>query len=243
MINKYFVGGILLFVLVVISSYIINFYDHPIASDTGAWGELGDYIGGILNPILSFTSLVLLLKSLNLQNQANIDLQKQIKNSERAEKIRSFESLLFNMIKSQTDSFSALRIRMKINKKGVVRYSSEAVLEIEDEIHRMRDAGKINQDISNYIMQLDETEKIYSASRTFYLMIKMISQNLSDESGFEVKDREFYFNNVIAFTDFSLLRLIIIAAQFTDYFPTEYLKKNEEFVKVLEKSKLNFNLY
>jgi hypothetical protein len=31
------------------------------------WGQLGDYIGGVLNPMLSFLTLFLLIKTLQLQ--------------------------------------------------------------------------------------------------------------------------------------------------------------------------------
>lgn len=54
--SKYIVIAILA-IFVVFISYAINFYlilGYAVSSDTAVWGQLGDYIGGLLNPTLSF---------------------------------------------------------------------------------------------------------------------------------------------------------------------------------------------
>jgi hypothetical protein len=52
--------SVFILVTIPITLYIWNFHDSVMASDPQAWGVLGDYIGGMLNPIISFASLCLL---------------------------------------------------------------------------------------------------------------------------------------------------------------------------------------
>lgn len=57
------VFGILLVVLIGIPIliYLITFSDSPIVTKTSAWGELGDYIGGMLNPIIGIFNIAFLI--------------------------------------------------------------------------------------------------------------------------------------------------------------------------------------
>ncbi|EPH1136286.1 hypothetical protein L4679_004389 [Pseudomonas aeruginosa] len=62
----------LIIVLIIIGifvagSYIFKFYNHSISANPEQWGQLGDYIGGTLNPILSFITIILLIKTLIIQ--------------------------------------------------------------------------------------------------------------------------------------------------------------------------------
>lgn len=50
--------GLLLFTPPLV--YIIEFWNTPISGDPNKWGVLGDYIGGILNPVISLASLGIL---------------------------------------------------------------------------------------------------------------------------------------------------------------------------------------
>jgi hypothetical protein len=58
-----FVVAVTLFVIIIfipIAVYLFNFGSATISSDPTAWGVLGDYFGGVLNPIISLASLCLL---------------------------------------------------------------------------------------------------------------------------------------------------------------------------------------
>lgn len=53
----------------VLGFYTLNFYDHELSSSPEQWGQLGDYIGGVLNPILSFTTIVILIVTVGIQSK------------------------------------------------------------------------------------------------------------------------------------------------------------------------------
>lgn len=246
MIDKYVVSAMLAICTVLIS-YIINFFfklNYTISNDTAVWGQLGDYFGGLLNPILSFISVVLLIKSLRLQNEANEDLRKELINSEQTEKIRSFETLFFNMINSQKASFDSFKIEVNTNTQNTIMYGVEAVIKIEDEIANLRKQHhQDNKPIIEFLEEVDSKDQIFGVTRVFYVIVKMITEKLSNDNGFNEEDRKSHLLTLVNFTDFSLLRLIMISMQFMSYQSTEYLRNNNDFNAALKEVGLNYNLY
>lgn len=244
MINRYILAAIFLIALVCFS-YVLNFYyklGYVVSDEPEAWGQLGDFIGGLINPILSFMSFVFIIKSLNLQNEANLELRDEVKNTRKTEKLRSFETQLFHMIGSQRASFESFKINKVLDDKVLGRCGVEAVIAIEAEVERLR-ADFSDDVVVGYLEAVDPTDQIYGLTRIFYNMVKMISEKLSDSNGFFLEDRKSHYLTLINFTDFALLRLIMMNAQFMDYPSTEYLKSNREFSSVLEEVGLNYSLY
>lgn len=80
----------LLFVLFVfflfILAYITNFHSHEISDTPADWGALGDYIGGITNPLISTIALIYLAKAYYTQKaelaETRIALRDTAKHSE-----------------------------------------------------------------------------------------------------------------------------------------------------------------
>lgn len=245
MINKYAAAAALL-LFGVFASYIVQFYfrlGRGLSDDPAVWGQLGDYFGGLLNPMLSFISLVLLIKSLTLQNQANLDLRDEIGNTRKTEKLRSFEVQLFNMIDSQRASLDAFKVEFGEGDLPLVKYGPEAIISIEDEVEHLRKESDDDSRTILYLESIDRFDQIFGVTRVFYNMVKMISDKLSDSNGFSYEDRRSHYLTLINFTDFALLRLVMMSAQFMKYSSTEYLKANSEFNFVLGEVGLGYNLY
>lgn len=55
--------------LVVGGFYIAFFRSVPVSDDPASWGQLGDYLGGVLNPVFGFLSVFALLVALVLQTR------------------------------------------------------------------------------------------------------------------------------------------------------------------------------
>lgn len=64
-------------IFVVIAFYVFNF-SVGLSPKPDVWGQFGDYIGGTLNPILSFLALISLLVTLWVQSQSLDTARKQI---------------------------------------------------------------------------------------------------------------------------------------------------------------------
>ncbi|MNL49728.1 hypothetical protein D3C87_1726860 [compost metagenome] len=109
-------------------------------------------------------------------------------------------------------------------------------------MERLRESFDV-EIVNAYLEAADPTDQIYGLTRTFYNIVKLTSEKLSDANEFSAEDRKSHYLTLINFTDFSLLRLIMLSAQFTGLPPTEYLKSNQEFSSTLKEVKLNYNLY
>lgn len=245
MINRYTLVAVLL-LFSVFASYLNHFYfklGYVVSDDPAVWGQLGDYFGGLLNPTFSFLSLVLLIKSLSLQNQANQDLRSEIAATRKSERLRSFEMQLFNMIDSQRASLDTFKVEFDEGGELVTKYGSDAIIEIEDNVESLREKPDSFDAITLYLQDVDSTDQLFGVTRVFYNMVKMISEKLSDSNGFSFEDRRSNYLTLINFTDFTLLRLIMMSSQFMSYSSTEYLKSNDEFNAVLGEVGLSYELY
>jgi len=254
-INRYSIAAAAVIFLVILS-YFINFFvlrGYGVSGDPAIWGQLGDYLGGVLNPILSFISIILLIKSLTLQYEANQSLRDELKNSEKTEKMRSFEILFFNMISAQKSLFESFEIENGANtdsdklffmkktrslwsdfgKAQSLNKGVEGVFFIEDEIQRLRDNLHDDESIMQFLYDLDSKDQIYGVVRAFYILVKIITDKLSNAQGFEIEDRKEHLHALINFTDFAQLRLVLIAVQFMNFESAKYLKKHREFNDVL----------
>ncbi|RAU43473.1 MULTISPECIES: hypothetical protein [unclassified Pseudomonas] len=80
----------LLIFYLVFKSYIDMFGTHKI-NDAAAWGQFGDFVGGLTNPILSFLGLLVLLQTFRFQIEASA---RQIEVSE----IEKFENTFFKLV-------------------------------------------------------------------------------------------------------------------------------------------------
>lgn len=54
---------------VVISAFALKFHSSQISGDPAAWGQFGDFIGGVSNPALAFLSLIALCLTIVLQSR------------------------------------------------------------------------------------------------------------------------------------------------------------------------------
>lgn len=61
-----FILGLLLFPVII---YLLKFYSYPISSTAAEWGQMGDFFGGMLNPILAFASFIALLSTIRIQSE------------------------------------------------------------------------------------------------------------------------------------------------------------------------------
>lgn len=190
------------------------------------WALLGDFLGGTLNPILTFLTIVILIKSLTLQRES-------VEKSKEFESIRSFESHFFNMIESQKKLFNGFKLSFNLTESHVTKSSGSAVVALEDIIVHLKDNGKSDDDITNLLEELDSDDSIYSAIRTFTVITKLIEKNLSTKNGFDEIKRKEYFEILLNYTDFSLIRLVLLSMKYMKNSQLNSLKESKEFLEVL----------
>ncbi len=79
--TPYIAGGIL---LVLVAAYVFAFYQNGWSKNPDAWGQLGDYIGGLLNPLVACFALIALVASVRLQKAELAATREELKESKQA---------------------------------------------------------------------------------------------------------------------------------------------------------------
>ena len=72
-------GGVFTFAVLV--GYTVNFQALSISKDPGNWGAFGDYVGGLLNPLFGFFTLLVALRVLRLQRSELRDTKTALEKS------------------------------------------------------------------------------------------------------------------------------------------------------------------
>ncbi|WP_063800625.1 hypothetical protein [Burkholderia cepacia] len=243
--NRYIIAAAIA-ALLAVAAYWVRFsllLDQDFSTSSTAWSEFGSYVGGVLGPILTFFTLIFMVKTLDSQNKANEALRDEAKENERADRLKSFSALFFNMIESQKLLLEKFKIDFPVGNAMITKRGAEAVMKIEEEIALLRSLGASDQRVADYIDKTDSSDQIFGILRAFYICVKMISDKLSDAKGFSLEAREDYFSTLINFTDFSQLRLVIMGIQFMDWEAARYLRKNSEFVAVLTAARAPLDPY
>ena len=90
---------------IAVAIYIWEFHSQPFSSDPGKWGSLGDFFGGLLNPVFSFAALVLLLITIQQQRRelrySRVELERSataLNEQSDTLKKQNFETTFFNWI-------------------------------------------------------------------------------------------------------------------------------------------------
>lgn len=226
-------------IIAVIGFYTFQFHNYDLSKDVDDWNQFGGYVGGVLGPVLSFISLVMLIRSLNLQNESNATLRQEARLNIKNEKLRSFETHFFNLLSAQRESFEYFKLTID----GQTLCGVEAVRKLEDKIVELRKTNAPIVDIRDMICDSDSDEKLYNTQRVFFIVAKTISQKLSDENGFTSDERKSQIETMINFTEFSQLRLVLISMQFLSYKSSKLLRQNEEFLSVVDELKLPLDGY
>jgi len=87
--------------------YLYYFNNGKVSTDSKDWGNLGDYISGILNPIIGIFNLIILVYIAIIANNFNSNLHNQ---SEKVQKGLAKKQIIFEISKSFIIDFEKLLI-------------------------------------------------------------------------------------------------------------------------------------
>ena len=111
------VGTALLAALSATGCYVSQF-GFRLSEDHSRWGELGDYLGGILNPTFAFIALMVLLYTVYLQTRelrlSTAELRnstRELRAQRRALEQQNFEHTFFEMVRLHHDMLKDLDLR------------------------------------------------------------------------------------------------------------------------------------
>ena len=148
------------------NSFILDNFLAKFSNDPATWGTFGDYLGGTLNPIISFLALIGLLYTIHQQAQEMKATRDEL---ERTAEQQSRQSEIFNLQQFESTFFSLLEQHNKTIEK------------VETDI------AKINGDIKSRYKGLDTiTETQPSEGMSNYHAIEIINHNHTLKAYFDL---------------------------------------------------------
>jgi Putative phage abortive infection protein len=92
------IAGVMAAVLIL--TYLYVFWALPVNEKPDAWGQFGDYVGGLLNPLISLFTLTVAVSVWRLQRKA-LNIQKQeLAETREAIKQQTFDQFFMSMLAS-----------------------------------------------------------------------------------------------------------------------------------------------
>lgn len=200
--------------LIILGLYIAYFKNLSVTNDSATWGTFGDYLGGTLNPIISFLALIGLLYTIHQQAQEMQATREELKQAAEQQRQQveqqSRQSEIFNLQQFESTFFSLLEQHNKIvetlvkNIDGINKYNpahdnkDSFINEIYEKYSKIYQSNvcdnqiKINLYIANNIQQNLELKRYFIV---LFQILKLISLNLS-------KDTYGNTNNKISIEDY-----------------------------------------
>ena len=149
-------GFVVLGILIVISVYTYQF-QHGSLGDTASFGAFGDYIGGLLNPILGFATVLLLIYSIRIQmrelSKSTAALEASQEAQENLVAISKQEVTLLQ--ESRLDEQNALKTESKRNQ---LTENLEIIIKKFDELMRAPYLNSNHSQFSLYDLLYNVTE-------------------------------------------------------------------------------------
>ena len=182
-------GGIAVAAFIfVLERYINNFKTFPIANDSATWGTFGDYLGGTLNPIISFLALIGLLYTIHQQAQEMKATREELKQAAEQQRQQveqqSRQSEIFNLQQFESTFFSLL----EQHNKAIERIDVESIYKslriiYTNKIYRIT-TYKPSKKLSNSfaIKTINQHYELKSYFNLLFQILKFISISLSKNS-------------------------------------------------------------
>jgi uncharacterized membrane protein len=194
--------------VVAIVTYAVHFRG-PLSNSVAEWGQFGDYVGGLLNPIFGFLGLVALLATLYLQRQQLQGSLQELKDSakslraqEREWRIQNFEASFFELLRLHNDIVNTMDLEGKPGTKrdGLVTRGRDCISVFLDRYRSSLLQHGANDDFGEamrlYEKFFEKHEKeLGHYFRLLYNIVKFVDRSTGIGG---IEDKRFYTNLVRA---------------------------------------------
>ncbi|MFZ7338372.1 hypothetical protein ACLS0R_19280 [Comamonas jiangduensis] len=126
--------GLIALGLFLIAAYSIFFgmvLGQMPARDAEKWGQFGDFVGGLLNPVVAFAAFYWLTQSVKIQQTELAETRKALQGAEAAQKIQAINSEQNLRFASRAALVSALQSQISAREDEVREYENRVAEVIE----------------------------------------------------------------------------------------------------------------
>ena len=127
-----------------------------------AWGEFGDFVGGIANPLVALFALYWLTESIKVQRQELADTRSILSAQSEIDKKRNFESTFFALLEHLNSMHGRLKERQSGESSDIAYLHDRVFLHdsAEDANEALED---LNEMCSHYFISLFQTLKFVAS--------------------------------------------------------------------------------
>lgn len=153
------------FGLILLISYFSWFIYHsiPVSINSGDWGTLGDFIGGILNPIIAFSAFYWLTKSVRIQKEELVETRATLDDTLAAQSAQIKISAYTALISSATSEVDVLNTRLTYLCDQFKKVEVTGILDLEGKWLAIEEArtriATLNSDISAQLQRKVDLEE------------------------------------------------------------------------------------
>lgn len=170
------------------NSFMLQNFLAKLSDDPATWGTFGDYLGGTLNPIISFLALIGLLYTIHQQAQEMQATREELKLAAEQQRQQieqqSRQSEIFNLQQFESTFFSLL----EQHNKAIERINVESIYKSLQTIYTNKidriTAYKPSKELSNSlaIKTINQHYELKSYFNLLFQILKFISSSLSKNS-------------------------------------------------------------
>ena len=175
-------GGAAVAAFFIILGFYINYFKNlSITNDSATWGTFGDYLGGTLNPIISFLALIGLLYTIHQQAQEMQATREELK---QAAEQQHRQADIFNLQQFESTFFSLLEQHNKVVERIEVESIYEGLHNIYNKKIDQITTRKPSEELSNShaIKSINQHYELKSYFNLLFQILKFISISLSKNS-------------------------------------------------------------
>lgn len=128
---KQLIPGIAGLLVVVLGAYIVWFSSAKVSHDSGDWGTLGDYFGGLMNPVISFATLMVAYAVWKQQRQELRETKEALKEQAKTAELQRQEQRFFDILNLYQQTVSAISVVARMPATGgdfPVHYSGKEAI-------------------------------------------------------------------------------------------------------------------
>ncbi len=179
---------------ITITGYFIWFFaiqNQPLSTDSLVWGTFGDFVGGLLNPLIAYFAFYWLTVSVIVQKQELAETKQALIDSSKAQEeqvkqynIQRFENTFFNMLSLQNEILNTVVFNSKsISPLNNPMDESSSSRTAFSSILRWIDSENENEDgqfgtLDNYnLFQVQANQVVGHYYRNLYQIIKFIGDS------------------------------------------------------------------
>jgi uncharacterized membrane protein len=105
--------------VIIIKIYSRQFWDSSLATDTASWGQTGDFIGGLINPIVGLATVLLIFISIHIQRSELRATASQLNAANQRAAQQNFEQSLFSWLTTYRELLNAMEGDVTYNESTV----------------------------------------------------------------------------------------------------------------------------